>query len=177
MTIRLRSPTSSNFTTVQVFPIDIPKSSPCVPYPAILNFTLTAEAVATAGFKDGDRVVLQADLSGHKGGLYACADVVIGTPATPLPPRTDAGLATIRQEDITPTDPCSLGDEVIAQCPNLVCPNLPLSRALTSTAPVTAAPTSAVTSTRPSGGSKAVGVVSGAAAAVVVAAAVVLVGV
>ncbi|KAJ3099136.1 hypothetical protein HDU96_010814 [Phlyctochytrium bullatum] len=132
---------SSAWVTLGSFNVTNPMPSVCAPPPFMNTFKVSVPQ----GFKDGDRAVLQTVFDGPDGVLYQCADVVIGSPAEALPPRTDTGLSTITPENSQPVDPCSLGVEDFAsRCPNVKCPTasvllsstsaMPFSKSLTTSA-------------------------------------------
>ncbi|KAJ3111178.1 hypothetical protein HDU96_005918 [Phlyctochytrium bullatum] len=143
LTVNLRpAEGTAAFTRLGEFDVSNGAVGPCNPPPYIDRFNVTVPSA----FKSGDRAVLQTIFDGPDGRLYQCADVVIGTPATPLPARDDDGFKDIKPDDITAGDACS-NPGVASVCPQLQCATRPATVVGSSAAATATSKAPALTNT------------------------------
>ncbi|KAJ3216622.1 hypothetical protein HDU67_009229 [Dinochytrium kinnereticum] len=103
ITVQVKKEGTSDFKTLGDFRIDFGREWICNPPPYIKSYEVD---LSTAGLVDGDIAVLRTLFNGPDGLLYQCADIKVGTET--LPPRDDAGLDTIIEDDTIPVELCTI---------------------------------------------------------------------
>ncbi|KAJ3106123.1 hypothetical protein HDU97_006940 [Phlyctochytrium planicorne] len=176
LTINIRAASATAFTKISTTAIEHNETGVCNPPPYFEKYSVDLTKIEGLTLKEGDNAVIQTVFDGPDGILYQCADVQIGSSKT-LPARNDAGVSTVKDDDIAPIDLCTKGPDVIAQC-KLTCnatTSLPSTVVGTQTViagpatSTTAAAAPSTTATKPSSGDKvraALGMVVAAVAAV-----------